>query len=102
MGRLSSAAPGRLWETGQFPAWVLTFGPRAGRAAATFPISAGCRIAGTGRRRPAFMSHGFRTVLSVVVVLGLLIWGQVFAGFGPVAQAGARAASAVSLADTPE
>ena len=50
------------------------------------------------------MSRRFRTMLSVVVVLSLSIWGQVFAGFGPVAQAGARAAaaSAVPSAGTPE
>ena len=48
------------------------------------------------------MSRRFRIVLSVVVVLSLSIWGQVFASFGPAAQAGARAASAVSSAGTPE
>ncbi|HXL20003.1 MAG TPA: hypothetical protein VN961_21000, partial [Streptosporangiaceae bacterium] len=50
------------------------------------------------------MSCRFRAVLSVVVVLSLSIWGQVFVGFGPGAQAGARAAAApaISLAGTPE
>ena len=50
------------------------------------------------------MSRRFRTALSVVVVLSVSIWGQVFASSEPGAQAGARAAAApaISSAGTPE
>src|SRR5262245_584791 len=67
-------------------------------------VSAECRIAGTRHEEAKVMSRRFRTVLSVVGVLSLSIWGQVLAGFGPVAQAGERpiAASANSPTGTPE
>src|SRR5713101_846282 len=50
------------------------------------------------------MSRRFRTALSVVVVLSMSIWGQVFSSSEPGAQAGARAAAApaISSAGTPQ
>src|SRR5260370_3674837 len=110
----SSTAPARrCWPMRRGPAaTILPISPvspcplcrRPGRAAATFSYL--CRVQNRRNRQEEarVMSCRFRAVLSVVVVLSLSIWGQVFAGFGPGAQAGARAAAApaISLAGTPE